>query len=310
MAALEPVLLFLAIFGLVMGLGGIWGRRRRSRPRGQMSIVRQPIFGNMTRPLAQVIPYSSKKRQQMARDLVSAGNYRATALEDFLAKRNLAVLATLLGVAALFALGLADGRELWVGAAGLVTVTVVFAVPGLVLTGAASRRTQQIEKAVPDALDMMALSIAGGIPLDHSVRTVAKQLSRTHRALARELEMIARQCESGSIDQAFASFAKRIDLPEVAAWCSLMQQGHRLGGRMVVALTDYANRIRLDRKNRAERSGNTASIKLLLPVVLCLTPPIAVMLIGPAILDFRDFINREKGTTTQVQRAQNLGNTP
>jgi len=62
---------------------------------------------------------------------------------------------------------------------------------------------------------------------------------------------------------------------------------------------------RQNRKARAEQSGNTASIKLLLPTVLCLAPPVFILLIGPAALDFRDFINRERDESSQLVEQAN-----
>jgi tight adherence protein C len=115
--------------------------------------------------------------------------------------------------------------------------------------------------------------------------------------LAKELGIVFRQTQSGSPDQAYSSFARRIEIPEVVAWCAMMQQSQKLGGGLAPALGDYASRIRIDRQSKAERVGNTASLKLLFPVVLCLAPPIAILLIGPAVIELRDFINREKGTT-------------
>ena len=132
---------------------------------------------------------------------------------------------------------------------------------------------------------------------------MSSELHDTHKSLASELRIISHQTKSGSHDQAFANFADRIDLPEVVSLCAIMRQSQRLGGKLVGALTSYANRIRDDRKRRAEQAGNTASIKLLLPVVICLAPPIFILLIGPAILDLRDFINREKdGSVELIER--------
>jgi tight adherence protein C len=201
-----------------------------------------------------------------------------------------------------FSAGLADQHEVAIGIASGVACILAYSLPRVLLSARASGCTRQIEKGIPDALDMISMAVSGGIPIESAVARVAQQLSRTHRRLGQELQIVARQAHTGSVEQAFADLGKRLSLPEVAAWCALMAQSRRLGGKIVDALAEYANRIRQDRKNRAERSGNTASIKLLLPVVMCLSPPIAIMLIGPALLDFRDFINRKQTPTEVVEQ--------
>jgi len=64
--------------------------------------------------------------------------------------------------------------------------------------------------------------------------------------------------------------------------------------------------MRHNRKTRAEQAGNTASVKLLLPTVLCLAPPVFILLIGPATLDFRDFINREREESSLLVEQANI----
>ncbi|MCA9187695.1 MAG: type II secretion system F family protein [Pirellulaceae bacterium] len=284
--------LFPGVALVVFLIGRRWIQHNRHRVVDDLQLVKAPRFGAATGAIAQLIPLPEKTRQTMAQELVVSGRYHLSALDDFLATRNLLFFSAILLVVAVFAAGIADGRELWFGTGGVVVCVLTYAVPRVALSASAQRRKNQIEKGIPDALDMIAMSVAGGTPVNAAVRSIARQFHRSHPSLAEELRIVARQADSGSVEQAFAGFARRVELPEVAAWCALMAQSHRLGGRIVDSLNDYANRIRRDRQNRAERAGNTASIKLLLPVVLCLSPPIAIMLIGPAILDFRDFLNR------------------
>ena len=257
-------------------------------------------FGNVTVQLAKILPQSNSKLASLKKELIAAGYFHHTAVDNFLAKRNVALMTLICGVVFLFAIGIADGLEIYFAIGGSIACVFVYSLPRVVVSSTAKKRSQAIEKATPDALDMIAITCASGMPLSSSIGRVAEQMHKSHPDLATELKIIYRQCQSGSIDQAFSSFAKRIDLPEIVAWSSLMRQSQRLGGTIVDALSDYANRIREDRKNRMENAGNAASIKLLLPVVLCLAPPIGILLIGPALLDFRDFMKREGDTRAKV----------
>lgn len=288
------VVIFASLVTVTFGLGWSWRAiRKPSRPI-TTRLIPLPAFGSLTKPLADLIPLRAKSRELLAKELIAAGNYRLTAVDDFLAKRNMALALSLLVSAACFGCGLADEREAWVGGAGGLISLLVFAVPRLIVSRQASRRIRQIENGLPDALDMMAMSVAGGVTFEQTFRQIAQQLRSSHGSLAQELEIVARQASMGSVENSLDAFARRVDLPEVSALCAVMAQSQIHGGRMVDSLEQYASRIRRDRKNRAERAGNTASIKLLLPVVTCLCPPIAVMLVGPAMVDFKDFLNRNR----------------
>lgn len=288
------IALFVSLVTVTFALG--WSGRAllRQKPTSVPRLIPQPVFGTLTGPFADLIPLRAKSREELAKELIAAGNFRRTAVDDFLAKRNSGLILSLVVTALCFGCGLADGREAWVGGAGGLISLLMFAIPRLIVSRQASRRIRQIECGLPDALDMMAMSIAGGLTFEQTFRQIAQQLRRSHTSLAKELEIVARQASMGSVEKSLEAFARRVDLPEVSALCTVMAQSQIHGGRMVDSLEQYASRIRRDRKNRAERAGSTASIKLLLPVVTCLCPPIAVMLVGPAMVDFKDFLNRNR----------------
>ena len=66
-----------------------------------------------------------------------------------------------------------------------------------------------------------------------------------------------------------------------------------LGGNVSSAFRDFADSIRRTRRQSAEERGNKASVKLLFPVVFCLAPPIYILLLGPAALELKQFVQRE-----------------
>ena len=177
---------------------------------------------------------------------------------------------------------------------------LTYGLPRIVLGVRASSRRSSIERSFPDALDMIALLVGAGLPLKDSLRRVGNEFGETHPELARELTIISRQSDTGSIEHAMSSFSDRIDLPEISNWSALISQSQRLGGKLADSLLDCADRLRHQRKIRAEKEGNSASIKLLIPTVLCLAPPIFILLVGPAVLELREFINRQTAETIEI----------
>ena len=287
--------IFLSLFMVVWLIGSALLPGRKPKPDNRDIFV-APIFGAVTQGLAFVVPVRKKKREQIQKDLLAAGRYHNSALINFLATRNLFLLAVIVLIVSVVCFEVLPGVEIVVSVIGFVVAAVVFALPPVVLNSMAKGRKNKIEKAIPDVLDLVAMAVAGGMPIASALQKVNSQISKTYPALASELTIICNQSRAGSIEAAFEKLSHRIQIPEIVSWASLMKQSQRLGGGIADALQQYANRIREDRNNRIERQGNTASIKLLLPVVLCICPPIAVMLIGPALLDFRDFLKREGET--------------
>lgn len=266
--------------------------------------LRPRVMGGLSKPLANVFGRSIKKDNDLKAELVRAGVYHSTALENFLAVRNLAILLTAIWIVLLFVIDMFAEKE-WIGIAiGLTLIASIYSLPRLILVSRGKKRIQRIEKAIPDALDMIVMAMTSGLPLNRALDRVANELKLTYRDLAKELQIVAHQSNTFSLEAAFEGFAKRIELPEIVSLSTLIGQSQKLGGKLANSLSDYSKRIRRDRQRRAEQAGNTASIKLLLPVVLCLAPPIFILLVGPALLDFRNFINRERENHgQQIQQA-------
>ena len=259
------------------------------------------VFGPATEPMSRLIPMTASSREKLENELLGAGYFNSNALRNYLSIRNLAIMFVLIATAlALFTQLLPpvyDFRVLLIGGIGAV---LTYGLPRIVLGVRASSRRSSIERSFPDALDMIALLVGAGLPLKDSLRRVGNEFGETHPELARELTIISRQSDTGSIEHAMSSFSDRIDLPEISNWSALISQSQRLGGKLADSLLDCADRLRHQRKIRAEKEGNSASIKLLIPTVLCLAPPIFILLVGPAVLELREFINRQTAETIEI----------
>lgn len=252
----------------------------------------KPAMGRLNGAFEGVVPISKYGRDKLHGELIQAGFYHATSLSNFLAVRNAAILSWAVFVAAYVALGIGPvTSKFWMIAVG--GLFVVYGLPRVVLSSKAERRSTQIQNDLPDALDMMTMMMSGGLTMENALQNVIGEFNGTHPDLATELSIVARQTKTGSFDQAMMSFAKRLDLPDVTTLASLMRRSNRLGGRIADALREYADSMRRIRHQKAEEQGNKASVKLLLPVLFCLAPPIYILLLGPSVLQLREFVTRE-----------------
>jgi tight adherence protein C len=118
--------------------------------------------------------------------------------------------------------------------------------------------------------------------------------------LQTELNIVSEQADLGSLDQALGNLRRRIDVPEVHSFTTLLMQTERMGTSVSVALSDYSENIREGLKQRAEEKGNRAAFNLLFPTALCLMPAVFLILLGPAVLEFSNFMGRDDNTLRQA----------
>jgi tight adherence protein C len=168
-----------------------------------------------------------------------------------------------------------------------------YAVSRFVLANQASKRVARIQKGLPDALDIIMMCITGGLPLGKALERVSKQIEFSHRDLAIEFEIIRRHADADTMANALRHFADRVDAPDVNALAALVTQTQRMGTHVATAICEYADSVRRAHRQRAEEHASKTSIKMLFPIILCLAPPIYILLLGPPLLRLSNFIKEE-----------------
>lgn len=251
----------------------------------------RPVLGSFTRALAGVVPQSASEIAKIERDLKRAGYYRSTALVEYLATRNVLIVGILIVTGALAVM--ADPQtampETLLGL-GLLTTCLGYALPRLLVHFQGNRRAYRIQRGLPDALDIIRMCLTGGLPLRDALKRVSQEIGFYHPDLSIEFAIIHRQADADTMTSALRQFANRIDAPDVNALAAIVTQTDRMGTHVAAAVADYADGVRRASRQRAEERANKTSIRLLFPVILCLAPPIYVLLCGPPVLKLRDFI--------------------
>ncbi len=256
---------------------------------------RHLLFGGLTGPLSIAIPTGAGNREKLQRFLRHAGHYHRSALAEYLALRNAAILSWLALVVTFIAVGTEPGDGLLASSLviGLVGLIVCFALPRLLLESQAKSRLERIEDGLPDALDMITMCMSGGLPLQTALVRVSDELQPSRADLAYELRIVGRQMEAGSLGGALRRFAERIDTPDVQTLSAMIGQTDSQGAGAASAFQDFADTVRLTRRQRAEEQGNKTTFKLLFPLIFCLAPPVYLMLLAPAALELKSFVDRE-----------------
>jgi tight adherence protein C len=306
-ADLVTVAAFLLIVGIVYAFGEalFHGRRPREYERaskafrnsGAMPADPPPASGFTSRlqaVFARAVPQLGTEIEGIARDLKRAGFYEPSALNSYLANRNVLLLMVLAATCA-FAYVVRERPALLQTTVitGLVVMVCAYGIPRVVLRSQANSRVRRIQRGLPDALDIVTMCMTGGLPLQKALSQVVEDLSGQYPDVATEFNIMRQQADAVSMTHALREFANRIDAPDVRSLSALIAQTEKLGTNVATALLDYSDSTRRGMRQRAEERASTASVKLLFPVVLCLAPPVYILMCGPAVVQLRNFITKE-----------------
>lgn len=256
-------------------------------------------FGKSFTPFfASALPETAERKKELKQDLVRAGYYQPHAFENIQAVRWIFLILPLILLCILINV-LPRQIEFWVIGTGLCVALLGWALPKLYIAGQAADRRSEIERSLPDVLDMLNMCVSQGMTLINALKRVTRELGAVFPALSQELKIVAEQAELGTLEQALINFSRRVDAPDVHSFTSLLIQTERMGTSVSVALGDYAENMRESLKQRADEKANKATFQLLFPTVLFLMPSVYIFLLGPSIIKLTDFFS---GNTAGYQQ--------
>jgi tight adherence protein C len=211
--------------------------------------------------------------------LLAAGLAQRISPSSFLAiKGGTMVGAVLLGLllAALISFASAIILVPVLGAIGFVG-------PDFVLSSRISKRRELVRSALPDALDLLAVSVEAGLGFDGAVTKLTEHMDGP---LVEEFGLMLSEIRMGESRQtALKSMATRVGAPELSAFVRAVVQADQLGISLGRILRVQAADTRLRRQAAAEEKAMKAPIKMLFPTVLFIFPAMFVVLLGPALMN-------------------------
>jgi tight adherence protein C len=288
---------FMAVAALVYMVGLLFIRGGKNRETDVLAggRTRSLVFGPSTAALAGTIPSTGASKEAVTKLLAQAGYYHRFAFHEFASLRNALTIGWVLFIGTLLVAFTepGDAATMKLLAVGVGGAMLFYGMPRLILHSRAKARLGRIHYALPDALDMVTMCVAGGVPLNHSLSRVGEEITSSHPDLACELRILSRQSEAGSMDKALKLFAKRLDTPEAHSLAGIVGQTDKQGSSVASAFHEFADGVRRERRQRAEEHGNKTSIKMLFPLVFCLAPPVYIMLLAPAVIEMRSFVMEE-----------------
>ncbi len=216
--------------------------------------------------------------RRLSHNLVIAGNPFGWRVSHFVTlKTALAiVLPLLLGVPLFLRAGDPFRGTLHVVSLGLIG----FYLPNVWLGSRMKKRQKEILKSLPDALDLLSISVEAGLGLDGALLEV---VNKWKNALADEFSMVLAELKLGrSRKEALRALAHRTGVQEVGTFTSALIQADELGMGIARPLALQAGQMRMKRRQRAEKQAHEAAVKMMLPMVLFIMPAIFIVILGPA----------------------------
>lgn len=154
--------------------------------------------------------------------------------------------------------------------------------PVIWLRGRAARRRLAVERALPDFLDLVVVSVEAGLGFEGAVARIAE---RAEGPLAAEFRrVLADQNLGATRRQALQSMQQRCPAPGIGSLVAAILLAEQTGMGIGQVLRAQGDRLRVRRRQRAEEAAMKAPLKMLFPLVFFIFPSLFVVVLGPAVL--------------------------
>lgn len=272
-----------------IGLGTVSPAARRGQKAAQIVRTWSGDHGQSTRLRLGVDPrtriktvivqrLTSEAARSRLRDRLAAAGVGLT-LGDLVAIRFGAILLGALGGGLIGSVMGAPAVAFFLGA---VFAVVGYVLPGVVLDRRGRSRRNRIEDALPDALDLLAVTVEAGLGL-HGAMT--RLVESSPGPLSDEFALCLAEIRVGeSSANALKRLATRIGSTEVRSMARTMIQGEELGLSLAKTLRGLSDDVRRRRQAVAEERASKAPVKMLVPAALFIFPALFIVILGPAVL--------------------------
>jgi len=246
--------------------------------------LQQPFSQRVIMPAAKTLlallgKYGPKQSAERLREnLQQAGNPGGITPAMFVGLR--VVLALVLGVIVTLVTfrSMALPQALMYSAIGFV---LGYMLPVIWLGRQITQRKKNITKALPDALDLLCISVEAGLAFDLALQRVT---AKWDDELSREFKKVLSDVRLGRTRrEALKDLGTRTGVEDVQTFCAAIIQADQLGVSMSKILRLQADQMRVRRRQRAEEAAQKAPIKMLFPMVFLIFPALFVVILGPAV---------------------------
>jgi tight adherence protein C len=239
--------------------------------------VLKPMFKRWSLMLGKRTPTKTLENNRLK--IMRAGNPSGIGPMEFQGLRLLLCLG--LGVGSFFLLsvpGALSGTMLMVPAA---LGAFGFMLPGVWLSRKIKARKKEITRALPDAIDLLSISVESGLGFDPALMRVAEKWDN---ALTREFARVLSEMRIGKPRrESLKEMAERADEDGLTVFVGSIIQADQLGVPITQVLRVQSDAMRVRRRQKAEELAQKAPIKMLIPIAFLIFPALFVIILGPTV---------------------------
>jgi tight adherence protein C len=304
---MSPLLLAcIGVLGLALIIFGQWLARHQSDPVAERLVqlgtplrtleeldLQQPFTERILRPLIRSLasalgrfqqrrartaaaPQPEQGAEAIRRKLALAGNPYHWTPADYLGTKAFAGLV--LGGALFFLLSIGGQAGYAIPFGGFGALFGWFA-PDLLLRSRTRTRQQQIQRSLPDALDLLVISVEAGLGFDTAIQRLVDKRSD---ALALEFARVLAEMRVGRARRdALKDMSLRTQVPDLNNFVGAILQAEQLGVSVTKVLSIQAEQMRVLRRQRAEEKAAQLQLKMIFPLAIFIFPALCVVILGP-----------------------------
>jgi tight adherence protein C len=244
--------------------------------------VLSPLSGSLAVTLTRVTPKAIRKLVE--EKLAMGGGFAGLSTDGFLLLWG--VLATGFPVITIFVLGLAKAAPNIIVGLAMIVFSFSAALPFIILNRRIRDRKKNIQKDLPDVLDILTVSVEAGLGFDGALGKLAEKMKG---ALVEEFTRVLQEIRVGvTRREALHALGSRCDVPDLSLFTTSLVQADQLGVSIGNVLRVQSSAMREKRRQRAEEKAMKAPVKMLLPLVIFIFPTIFIILLGPAMIQIMD----------------------
>ena len=246
--------------------------------------LQQPFSQRVLRPFLRGLARFIQSRTPQStldgirRSLLLAGSPGNLDVRDFLGIKGLSALFC--AALTLFIMSGVVSTLMLFGALA-VAGFVGYMLPNLWLRGRIQARQKEIQRTLPDALDLLTISVEAGLGFEAALVRVTQ---KWRNALSDEFSHALAEMRMGvSRRDALTAIVSRTDVADVATFIAAIVQADQLGVSIARVLHTQAAQMRTQRRLRAEELAHKAPVKMVFPMIFLIFPALYVIILGPAI---------------------------
>ncbi|MGH7765488.1 MAG: type II secretion system F family protein [Candidatus Dormibacteraceae bacterium] len=220
-----------------------------------------------------------KARQDLMNRLDLAGRPGNLTPEDFAAVR---IVAAAVMAAIGLLLGLLLANPLYLAIALVIGAVLGYYLPVLWLKQLVDARRAEIQKSLPDAMDLLVIAVDAGLGFDAAL---ARVTDKYRNALSDEFAKVLREVSLGRPRmEAMDEMGRSSGVDDLHNFIQAVIQSEQFGTGIGKILRIQADEMRRKRRQRAQEKAAQATLKMMLPMVGCIFPTLWIVLLGPAAL--------------------------